>query len=294
MSSVGAVANVVRSLEPEDYKLLKVLASGLKQHEFLTKDEIVSFSKMHEDIIDFRMPRLHRMKLIGKNERGYSLLMTGLDVIALRMLADRDIIIRMGKPIGIGKESDVFEAITPTEERRALKFFRIGRISFREATRKRTFVDKQSSHHCLLVNIGAAKKEYDTLDRLRYTGIRIPILYCRAMHCVVMNRIDGLRLVNIKELEAPKRILQNILHDIGIAYKCNIINCDLSEYNVLLDSKNNTWIIDWPQAVSRSHPNAAELIKRDVYNIVKFFNRRFSLRKDIDEALMEVIATTST
>jgi RIO kinase 2 len=109
-----------------------------------------------------------------------------------------------------------------------------------------------------------------------------------------MNRIDGLRLVNIKELEAPKRILQNILHDIGIAYKCNIINCDLSEYNVLLDSKNNTWIIDWPQAVSRSHPNAAELIKRDVYNIVKFFNRRFSLRKDIDEALMEVIATTST
>jgi RIO kinase 2 len=294
MSSVGAVANVVRSLEPEDYKLLKVLASGLKQHEFLTKDEIVTFSKMHEDIIDFRMPRLHRMKLIGKNERGYSLLMTGLDVIALRMLADRDIIIRMGKPIGIGKESDVFEAITPTEERCALKFFRIGRISFREATRKRTFVDKQSSHHWLLVNIGAAKKEYDTLDRLRYTGIRIPILYCRAMHCVVMNRIDGLRLVNIKELEAPKRILQNILHDIGIAYKCNIINCDLSEYNVLLDSKNNTWIIDWPQAVSRSHPNAAELIKRDVYNIVKFFNRRFSLRKDIDEALMEVIATTST
>ena len=248
---------------------------------------------MHEDIIDFRMPRLHRMKLIGKNERGYSLLMTGLDVIALRMLADRDIIIRMGKPIGIGKESDVFEAITPTEERRALKFFRIGRISFREATRKRTFVDKQSSHHWLLVNIDAAKKEYDTLDRLRYTGIRIPILYYRAMHCIVMNRIDGLRLADIRELEAPKITLQNILHDIGIAYKHNVINCDLSEYNILVDSENNTWIIDWPQAVSRRHPNADDLIKRDVYNIVKFFNRRFGLRKDVNEAIREVMAIST-
>jgi RIO kinase 2 len=104
-----------------------------------------------------------------------------------------------------------------------------------------------------------------------------------------MNRIDGLRLVNIHELEDPKITLQNILHDIGIAYKYNIINSDLSEYNVLLDSKNNIWIIDWPQVVSKSHPNAADLIKRDIYNIVKFFNRRFDLRKDKDEALKEVI-----
>jgi RIO kinase 2 len=289
MSSAEVAAKVVKNLEPEDYKLLKVLASSLKQHESLTRKEITTYSKMHENIVDFRINRLHNMKLIGKNKGGFTLLMMGLDTVALKMLVDKDIIIAMGKPIGIGKESDVFEAITSSEQGRALKFFRIGRISFREVRRRRTFIGKEDIHQWLLVNIDAAKKEYNALNRLRHSGIRIPVLYYRAMHCVVMNRIDGLRLVNIHELEDPKITLQNILHDIGTAYKYNMINSDLSEYNVLLDSKNNIWIIDWPQVVSRSHPNAADLIKRDVYNIVNFFNKRFDLRKDKDEALNEVV-----
>jgi RIO kinase 2 len=289
MSSAEVAAKVVKNLEPEDYKLLKVLASGLKQHESLTRKEITTYSKMHENIVDFRINRLHDMKLIRKNKGGFTLLMMGLDTVALKMLVDKDIIIAMGKPIGIGKESDVFEAITSREQVRALKFFRIGRISFREVRRRRTFIGKEDIHQWLLVNIDAAKKEYNALNRLRHSGIRIPVLYYRAMHCVVMNRIDGLRLVNIHELEDPKITLQNILHDIGTAYKYNMINSDLSEYNVLLDSKNNIWIIDWPQVVSRSHPNAADLIKRDVYNIVNFFNKRFDLRKDKDEALNEVV-----
>jgi RIO kinase 2 len=290
MSSAEVAAKVVKILESGDYKLLKVLASGLKQHASLTKDEIVTYSKMHEDIVNFRISRLHGMKLIGKNEIGYSLLMMGLDTIALKKLADNNIIIGMGKPIGVGKESDVFEAITSTKERRAIKFFRIGRISFREARRKRAFAASQNIHHWLLVNIDAAKKECDVLDQLRHTRIRTPIIYYRAMHCIVMNIIDdGLRLIDVKKLDNPKETLQSILYDIGIAYKHNIINCDLSEYNVLLDSRNNTWIIDWPQAVSRRHPNAADLIRRDVYNIVKFFNRRFNLNKNIDEVLRDVI-----
>jgi RIO kinase 2 len=289
MSSAEVAAKVVKSLEPDDYKLLKVLASGLKQHESLTRKEIMTYSKMHENIVDFRINRLHDMKLIGKNKGGFTLLMMGLDTVALKMLVDKDIIIGMGKPIGIGKESDVFEAITSSEQERALKFFRIGRISFRGVRRRRTFIGKEDIHHWLLVNIDAAKREYNALNLLRHTGIRIPVLYYRAMHCVVMNRIDGLRLVNIHELEDPKVTLQNILQDIRAAYKYNMINSDLSEYNVLLDSKNNIWIIDWPQVVLRSHPNAADLIKRDVYNIVNFFNRRFDVRKDNDEALKEVI-----
>ncbi|HYZ50820.1 MAG TPA: hypothetical protein VE593_08025, partial [Nitrososphaeraceae archaeon] len=157
MSSAEVVAKLVKNLESEDYKLLRVLASGLKQHESLTKDEIAAYSKMHEDIVNFRISRLLEMKLIGKNQIGFSLLMMGLDAIALKMLADNDIIVGIGKPIGVGKESDVFEAITDTKERRALKLFRIGRTSFREARRKRAFAAGQNIHHWLLINIDAAK-----------------------------------------------------------------------------------------------------------------------------------------
>ena len=55
MSSAEIVAKVVKGLEREDYKLLKVLASGLKQHESLTKDEITTYSKMHKNVVNFRI-----------------------------------------------------------------------------------------------------------------------------------------------------------------------------------------------------------------------------------------------
>jgi RIO kinase 2 len=293
MSSIEVAADVVRMLELEDFKLLKVFASGMKHHESLTKEQIANYSKRHRNSIDYRIGRLHEMKLIGKNEAGYTLLMAGLDAIALKMLADKDIIVGMGRPIGIGKESDVIKAIAPSGEERAIKFFRIGRISFRDARRKRTYGCNEGIHNWLLINIEAAKKEYDILEALRGTGMRIPTTYYRAMHCVVMNSISGSRLVDLKKLKRPAIILQNILNDIQICYNNDIINCDISEYNIVLDNNDNIWIIDWPQAVSRKHPNANDLIKRDVFNIVKFFNRRFGISKDLKQALEEVV-TPST
>lgn len=293
MSSIEIASGAVRMLEPEDLSLLKVFASGMKHHEFLKKEQIVNYSKQHRNSIDYRISRLHEMRLIGKDEAGYTLLMAGLDAIALKVLADKDIVVGMGMPIGIGKESDVIKAITPSGEERAVKFFRIGRISFRDARRKRTYGDNEGIHSWLMMNIEAAKKEYDILQTLRRTGIRIPTAYYRAFHSIVMNNISGSMLIDLKKLRRPSTILRNILNNIRICYNNDIINCDISEYNIILDDKEKIWIIDWPQAVTRKHPNANELIKRDVFNIVKFFNRRFGTVKVLEEALNEVITSPS-
>jgi RIO kinase 2 len=283
-------------LEVEDYKLIKVFASGLKHHETLTRHQLVSYSRLHGDVVDYRLKRLLEMKLINRNKSGFTVLNAGLDTFALKILAEKNIIIGIGKPIGVGKESDVYEALTDRQEERAVKFYRIGRISFREATKKRSFALKEQSniHHWLLINISAAKKEVDVLQRLKDTGTSTPLALYRAMHCIAMNRINGARLVNVKELEHPTMVLQDILLSIGIAYKNHIIHSDLSEYNVLVGgTPRDTWIIDWPQAVSTDHPNAQHLIKRDVSNIVRFFNRRFAVGKNVDDALNEVLNSSS-
>ena len=289
MSSLEIAAGVVRVLEPEDFKLLKVFASGMKHHESITKEQIVNYSKLHRNSIDYRLGRLHEMKLLGKNESGYTLLMAGLDAVALKIFADKSIVAGVGRPIGIGKESDVIRAVTPSGEERAIKFFRIGRISFRDVRRKRTYGDNEGIHNWLMMNIEAAKKEYDILQALRDTGIRIPITHYRALHSVVMNNIPGSMLVDLKTINTPATALQKILNDIRICYNNDIINCDISEYNTILDDNDKIWIIDWPQAVTRKHPNANDLIKRDVFNIVKFFNRRFGTTKVLEEALEEVV-----
>ncbi len=297
LSSVQIAANVVKNLEPEDYKLLRVFASGLEHHETLTRHRLVGYSKLHGDVVDYRLRGLQEKNLINKNNRGFTILNAGLDTFALKILAEKNIISGIGKPIGVGKESDVYEAVTDRQEDRAIKFFRIGRISFRETTKKRSFALKEHDniHHWLLVNISAAKKEVDMLQRLKNTGISLPLPLYRAMHCIAMNRINGARLVSVKDLEQPSTVLQNILLSIGIAYKNHIIHSDLSEYNVLVgEASGDTWIIDWPQAVATDHPNAQYLIKRDVFNIVRFFNRRFAVGKNLDDALRDVLNSSTS
>jgi RIO kinase 2 len=104
-----------------------------------------------------------------------------------------------------------------------------------------------------------------------------------------MYRINGIRLVDYKHLQNPKDILNKTFEQIKIAYKENIINGDLSEYNIILDENNEIWIIDWPQAVTLDHPNSEFLIKRDIQNVMRFFKRKYDLQIDENYYLGDII-----
>jgi RIO kinase 2 len=131
-----------------------------------------------------------------------------------------------------------------------------------------------------LINIEAAKREYDFLVKLKSTKMNIATPYFRSMHSIVMNRINGLPLIEIRNLENPREIFYKVFKQIKIAYKENIINGDVSEYNILLDENNDTFIIDWPQAVTLEHPNAEYLIRRDIHNVIRYFTRKYDLNID--------------
>ena len=276
-------------LEVDDHKILSALSSVISHHKFLNREQLAVSAKLHRDTIDFRIGRLRGFRLISSSSEGTHLLMAGLDAVALKKFVDRSIIEGLGMPIGVGKESDVFEAITEDRQTRAIKFFRIGRTSFRQVRKKRSFVDDRYSHDWLLTNIQAAETEYAILHKLQHKGVTIPTPHFRWLHAIVMSRINGVKLVESKDIQNPKQVLFDILHDVRIAYENNFINCDLSEYNIMVDTDNRPWIIDWPQSVSRSHPNAGNLVRRDISNVVSFFNRRFHLEISNTDALRMVL-----
>ena len=288
MYSFEKISTLVKELDKEDYKILKIFASSIKNHETIKKTEIISYSKLHQNIVDFRLNKLLKDKLIKKTNNGYKLVFSGLDVFALKILVEKDIIFGLGKSLGIGKESDVIECITSNKHRRAIKFFRIGRISFRDTKRKRSFEKSGMSNNWFLRNINAAKREYDTLLNLKNSDVNCCIPFYRSMHTIVMERIEGKRLVETTIIN-PEKMLDNIIYQLKMTYEKKIINGDISEYNILIDNKFKPWIIDWPQSVSTDHPDATKLIKRDVYNIVKYFNKKYKLSKDFENLLGKVI-----
>ena len=76
-----------------------------------------------------------------------------------------------------------------------------------------------------------------------------------------------------------------ILRNVRKAYlKAGIIHADLSEYNIILKPDIHILIIDWPQYVTKDHPNAEQLLKRDIENIITFFKRKHMLEANVEEA----------
>ena len=284
MPSLKDCASVVKKLESLEYRVLKIFVSSIKHHEIINNYNIISYSNLHKDRVDYALEILLKLKLIAKTEKGFKLLTSGLDVYALKILVDSGIILGIGNSLGIGKESDVVAAVSDIGQQRAVKFFRIGRISFTDTKRKRSLEKNKNVNNWLLINIEAAKREYDFLIKLKSTKMNIATPYFRSMHSIVMDRIDGIRLIEMKNLENPRQIFYKVFEQIRIAYKENIINSDLSEYNILLDGNNDVWIIDWPQAVTLDHPNAEFLIKRDLRNIIRYFTRKYDL--NLDEKFM--------
>ena len=280
MPSLKDCASIVKKLESLEYKVLKIFVSSIKHHEIINNYNIISYSNLHKDRVDYALEILLKLKLIAKTEKGFKLLTSGLDVYALKILVDSGIILGIGNSLGIGKESDVVAAVSDFGQKRAVKFFRIGRISFTDTKRKRSLEKNKNVNNWLLINIEAAKREYDFLIKLKSTKMNIATPYFRSMHSLVMDRIDGIRLIEMKNLENPRQIFYQVFEQIRIAYKENIINGDLSEYNILLDGNNDVWIIDWPQAVTLEHPNAEFLIRRDLRNIIRYFRRKYDLNLD--------------
>ena len=137
MPSLKDYAHIVKNLENLEYRVLKVFVSSIKHHQIINNHNILSYSNLHKDRVKYAVESLLKLKLISKTQNGFKLLTAGLDVYALKLLVDSGIILGIGNSLGIGKESDVVEAISEIQQQRAVKFFRIGRISFTDTKPKK-------------------------------------------------------------------------------------------------------------------------------------------------------------
>ncbi len=182
-----------------------------------------------------------------------------------------------------------YDALNPKGERIAVKFHRLGRISFRQTIRKRGYTAQHSAGWLYQSRL-AAEREFQALRLLFPFKIAVPEPFSQNRHVVVMGMIEGAELANWKRLSKPEKILKEILRNVRKAFlKAGVIHGDLSEYNIILQPNKHILIIDWPQFVTREHPNAREMLKRDVQNVLQYFERKHKLHVGLEESLKYVV-----
>jgi RIO kinase 2 len=278
MSSARIAAQEVKKLTGDDLKVLSLLDRYLSRFEVFprrTLEELTGFPSKHLDSI---LSSLEVRKLISIQDTPYpgvALLTAGLDALALYALSAEDIVVSFGNYIGVGKESDIFDGLGAGGERLSLKFFRIGRTSFTDTLRKRSYTSPESKVPWLLRSIKAAKREFQALERLYGEGVSVPKPLGRNRHVVVMEFLDGEVVAYSKGLINPRLVLERALEIVEDAYKVGVVNGDLSAFNLFVTMDERVLIIDWPQWIDRRKPRAMSKLYEDIDNLCLYFRRKY-------------------
>jgi RIO kinase 2 len=272
---VRNVASEMVDLEPEDFYLLSGVEQGMRFSEWVNRGKLPEFADLTPEDVDYRLDRCADRGLLERRTmqyEGYKLTFEGYDALALHTFAERETIEGVGTPLGVGKESDVYEVQSYTPF--ALKFHREGYTNFREVMKEREYTADREHVSWMYTARKAAEREHAALEAL-YPGVSVPRPVDQNRHAVVMEKLDGVELSKAKLTDDQVvGVCDLVLRELAAAFEAGYVHADMSEYNVFVSTDGIT-IFDWPQAVSTDHANATEFLTRDVENLLGHFERKY-------------------
>lgn len=215
---------------------------------------------------------------------------------ALRKLMKLNIIDDLGGVVATGKEADVFTAFLKGKPR-AVKIYRIETTSFKEIM---PYIEGDprfnlsGRKHEIIFEW--AKKEFRNLERAFHAGVKVPHPYKVFRNVLVMDFIGNdtepalpLNAVTRAQIKNPKKLSKILLDYLKKLYqKAELVQADFSEFNVLMKSMDEPYLIDFAQAVLKSQPNAQKFLQRDVENFVRYFEK-FGIKFDKSKILAQII-----
>jgi RIO kinase 2 len=266
----------MRYLTKDDYRVLQAVEIGMRNHELVPVDLIGTIAKLRHGGSHKILSTLLRHKLIAHDAQkynGYRLSYLGYDILALKSFLARGTITGVGGQIGVGKESDIFEAQDENGDEVVLKIHRLGRTSFRTVRKNRDYLGNKSKVNWLYLSRLAAVKEFAFMQALHAHDFPTPVPIDQNRHIVIMSRVAGFPMAQIKSgnMEGAEHIYHKCVGMLRRLAEHGLVHCDFNEFNIMTDQEGNLTMIDFPQMISTSHPNAAEFFLRDMNCLVKFF-----------------------
>lgn len=179
--------------------------------------------------------------------------------------------------ISIGKESNVF-TVRYKDEKRVAKIYRTS------ANFKKMYGYMKSDPRFsgvkgtkLTIIYTWARKEFRNLLRAREGEVSVPVPYAVFQNILIMEYFDAPLLQNLSP-KIPKEFYERLIKEVIKLLKSGLVHADLSEYNIINNNEKPV-LIDFSYALDLKYPNVQRLLKRDVENIVRYFNK-FGLKLD--------------
>ncbi|KAH0942455.1 hypothetical protein HID58_002092, partial [Brassica napus] len=288
--------NVLRYLSKDDFRVLTAVEMGMRNHEIVPSELVDRIAGLKHGGTYKVLKNLLKYKLLHHDRSkydGFRLTYLGYDFLAIKTLVNRGVFTGVGRQIGVGKESDIFEVAQEDGTILAMKLHRLGRTSFRAVKSKRDYLRHRSSFSWLYLSRLAALKEFAFMKALQEHDFPVPKAIDCNRHCVIMSLVQGYPMVQVKQLQNPETVFEKIIGIVVRLAEHGLIHCDFNEFNIMIDDEEKLTMIDFPQMVSVSHQNAQMYFDRDIECIFKFFRKRFNMtfqeeRDEADETEVEV------
>jgi len=200
--------------------------------------------------------------------------------------------------ISTGKEANVFRAVDREGKTLAVKIFRTATTEFRtmwKYIRGDPRFGKIKKDRRSLVREWA-KKEYKNLTIAKSAGVRVPTPIILLDNVLIMEFISdqtGTKPAPTMKMcppENPSKASKHLIESLAKLYqRAKLVHADFSEYNVL--NGHDLVLIDFAQAVLRSHPSSEEFLRRDLMNLLRYF-KSLGVEHNYDEVYRRVTGRT--
>jgi RIO kinase 1 len=214
-------------------------------------------------------------------------------LLALSDLLNRGEIVGLNGVVRAGKEARVYWGVGPDKTPKAVKIYLAASMEFKKRVRyiagDYRFSRIPSSSRGL-INLWV-QKEFKNLRLAHEAGVRVPTPYSYNQNILIMEYIGTppAPAPTFAEAEVDASDLEWTIETVRTLYrKAGLVHADLSEFNIFKNDGERV-LFDMGSAVAKSHPEAKEFLRRDLFNLVHFFKKR-GIPCSSPEELMKEIA----
>ncbi|MEM4282357.1 MAG: serine protein kinase RIO [Candidatus Woesearchaeota archaeon] len=194
-------------------------------------------------------------------------------------------------PLQMGKEANIFTALTSTGERVIVKIYRLTTADFKKmyqylATDPRYAGLRKNRRKVIFA---WAQREYRNLLKAYEAGVPVPKPKAQLFNVLVMAFVGDLEpapMLKDCPPKYPRKFFNELVMSLKKLYKAGLVHGDLSAFNILNHNEKPVFI-DMSQATTLMDPNARTYLKRDIANLARFF-KKVGLRIE-EEALIKKI-----